>query len=462
MKRVAIVGGGPAGIVAAKELAALGIRPTIFEASSSLGGLWSVSNQRAWKSLHTNLSKYTCGFSDFLWTESTPLFPSQFQVSQYLQNYASQNLNQSDIRYHCKVTNVSKADDGKYSLSWFNHSANNSTSLHESSITKPAESDGEYTELFDDVIIATGFFNSPNTLIDRSTLTHSPEEQPLRVISSDHYSSPERYRNRTVAVIGGSFSGMEIASEVSTTAKTVFHIFPRNVYVIPKFLPVDSSNSATSFLPIDLLFYQLNQKQLGRIEDKLYASPTQTSGVEVLFKDDKEVENTHKYFQRMLGQKLYHLDPSIPNSSQSNEATLQKMMERKPHVVISDDYRQRTASNKIKQILGKVDSITAHSIVIRESNGNLRDLELELDDCIVCTGFHPNLSFLNTEILSILKYNASDSFAPIITYRDILHKDLPHLYFVGMYKGPYFGVMELQAVSLFFSIQFSLHKLIKT
>jgi hypothetical protein len=30
----------------------------------------------------------------------------------------------------------------------------------------------------------------------------------------------------------------------------------------------------------------------------------------------------------------------------------------------------------------------------------------------------------------------------------MLHPVLPGLYFVGMYKGPYFGVIELQAVSV--------------
>jgi cation diffusion facilitator CzcD-associated flavoprotein CzcO len=456
MKRVAIVGGGPAGIIAAKELVAVGIRPTIFEASSSLGGLWSVSNHRAWKSLHTNLSKYTCCFSDFPWTDSTPLFPSQLQVNQYLQNFANQNLGLSEIRYDCKVTNIRKADDGKYSLSWLNQSLRMMNASQESNTEKSFTAktvENEFTELFDEVIVATGFFNSPHSLTQQTDLAYRSKESSLTIISSDQYSSPEKYQNRSVAVIGGSFSGMEIASELSKTAKMVFHIFPRNVYVIPKFLPVDSLNPATAFIPVDLLFYQLNQKQLGRLEDRLYSNATTANGVEVLFKEDKDVEGTHKYFQQMLGQKLYHTQPSTTGNSKTSEETFQEMMARKPHVVISDDYRQRTASNRIKQIVGIVETITDRSIVLREKDGNLHDLDIQVDDCIVCAGFHPNLSFFDQDILSVLKYDAHDSFTPIITYRDILHKDLPHLYFVGMYKGPYFGVMELQAVSCLCSFE---------
>lgn len=44
-----------------------------------------------------------------------------------------------------------------------------------------------------------------------------------------------------------------------------------------------------------------------------------------------------------------------------------------------------------------------------------------------------------------MKYDPNDSFAATTLAWDTLHPELPNLGFCGMYRGPYFGIMELQA-----------------
>lgn len=75
-----------------------------------------------------------------------------------------------------------------------------------------------------------------------------------------------------------------------------------------------------------------------------------------------------------------------------------------------------------------------------------------VDDIILCTGFSPSLDFLDTSLLTTLQYDRNDSLQPLILHRELIHPDVPGLYFVGMYRGSYFATMELQAVTLIFHI----------
>ena len=56
-KRIAIIGGGSAGVVAARKLCEAGHLPTIFEAGAGFGGIWSPTplNTAVYKNLRTNL-----------------------------------------------------------------------------------------------------------------------------------------------------------------------------------------------------------------------------------------------------------------------------------------------------------------------------------------------------------------------------------------------------------------------
>ncbi len=64
--RVAVIGAGPGGVVAAKHLIEAGISPTVFEASDDLGGQWYVSapHSGVWPGMRTNTSRAMTAFSD--------------------------------------------------------------------------------------------------------------------------------------------------------------------------------------------------------------------------------------------------------------------------------------------------------------------------------------------------------------------------------------------------------------
>lgn len=64
---------------------------------------------------------------------------------------------------------------------------------------------------------------------------------------------------------------------------------------------------------------------------------------------------------------------------------------------------------------------------------------------ILGTGYCSGLTYLSQDIRDTLQYQQSDRLQPIILYHEMWHPQLPDLYFIGMYKGPNFAVMELQA-----------------
>lgn len=89
-KTVAVIGGGPAGLVSAKHLLDAGLTPTVFTRSPRTGGMWDLESPLCWSSMRTNLSNYTCVFNDLPWPpEGTLDFPTHRQMGAYLLEYAT-------------------------------------------------------------------------------------------------------------------------------------------------------------------------------------------------------------------------------------------------------------------------------------------------------------------------------------------------------------------------------------
>jgi cation diffusion facilitator CzcD-associated flavoprotein CzcO len=115
LETVAVIGAGTSGLVAARQLISAGLRPTIFEIAKNVGGAWTPSTtirqhpaSKMWNGMHTNLSKYTCRFSDWPWPDDASTFPSVEEMHVYLESYTAAFLSSSmcDFHFECKVFNV--------------------------------------------------------------------------------------------------------------------------------------------------------------------------------------------------------------------------------------------------------------------------------------------------------------------------------------------------------------------
>lgn len=217
--RVAIVGAGPGGLVAAKWLQQYGFEPVIFEQSDDIGGQWHAraSHSGVWNSMRTNTSSLTTRFSDLPYESGTPVFPANQQVHVYLQRYVVQFGLSAHLRLHTRIERIERDSTN---AGW--------------AITFVTEADEPQTEVFPYVVIASGRYHKPvmpavpglDSFSGAGGISHTFQ-----------YKDPDRYRGQRVLVAGCSISALEIASDLAMLgAARVVSTYRRQRYIIHKLL----------------------------------------------------------------------------------------------------------------------------------------------------------------------------------------------------------------------------------
>src|SRR5258708_3648946 len=72
-------------------------------------------------------------------------------------------------------------------------------------------------------------------------------------------------------------------------------------------------------------------------------------------------------------------------------------------------------------------------------------IEEPYDVLIMATGFRSDLPYFSPETQTKIEYRPQDSHHPFLAHRLTFHPDLPNAAFVGMYRGPFMGVVMLQS-----------------
>lgn len=242
-------------------------------------------------------------------------------------------------------------------------------------------------------------------------------------------------------------SGVEAASAVAlhlstistyniphTQEMTVHHIHSRPFWTLPTYLPHESSESGPSFLPLDLAMYNLGRRPPGPIEYSLGPIP-----------QEKAVK-TNNYFHSLLGddyEKYAHMDSSGSRKSRTQP----------PWVAIGNDYAEFVRSGRIQTSMGRVTSIHSGqgtgvaSLQYEGPQGSSETID-NVAAIVMATGFTPykSLSLLPDEVLATLDYSETDPFSPLILDKGgTIRSEVSDVGFVGFYRGPYWGVMEMQA-----------------
>ncbi|RDW68554.1 hypothetical protein BP5796_09211 [Coleophoma crateriformis] len=463
-KRVCIVGAGPSGLVAAKTL--LHEHPgvfqcTIYEKSDRIGGLWPSSESDVDGMVHpdmcTNQSKHTVAFSDLAWDEAAPSFPKAWQVGQYLQKYLDMYLKPSsacEILTKWAVVKIDepKSEDGK-----------GATEGPESlwKVLVKNESSGETAvKYFDHVLIASGFFGKPKVLDTLGALaapvSHSSHFRNIpSLLSASGKQTPQGTK---IVVVGGQMSGVEVAASIAmqissavyspigqraleNAAKyTIHNVVQRPFWVMPLYFPenpvletededVKMNNPASPFLPLDLVMYNLAWKPEGPIKN--------TSG-EI---SPEAAEMTNDFMNKYVGSDQSELG--------TNDLAMKgEIRSKQPFLACSDQYTEFIRSGEIVTHRGRVTEASpdGKSIVI-ENQGS----KYQLDDVaavVFATGFKasPSISYFSSSILEQLQFDADSSEFPLaLNVHSTAHHAIPSLGFVGFYRSPYWGVMEMQA-----------------
>lgn len=173
MTTIAIIGSGPAGLVSAKTALECGLKPTVFEKGSTIGGLCRERSGAVWETMRTNLSHRSCMFSDFEWEETTEDFPNQKEVNGYLHKYAAAFQITPHLHLDSDVQSISPLGD-RWSVEW----------IHEGQKT---------SGLFDFLIVASGIFSKAfiPSIPGIETFTGS-------ILHANDYKTPESFKEKNV------------------------------------------------------------------------------------------------------------------------------------------------------------------------------------------------------------------------------------------------------------------------
>ncbi|KAJ6622641.1 FAD/NAD-P-binding domain-containing protein [Mycena sp. CBHHK59/15] len=296
IRRVAVVGAGPAGLQAGAKLIAHNFTVRLFERAPDPGGNWLYSDETplrepypdkpvgetaqlpaqlpatryyhegdegvslddrwkehwqprpVWDSLHTNSPKVSTELPDVKYDSDTPWVLSNHAIQRHVRSYASHHgLNSNDKQaapsglpvtaYSTRVEKVEKDAETHTSILTLRRMER----LPESKRILAEW----WTETFDAVVLATGPYVAPHVpdihgIVDWSKAKDG-DQFSMRHCQS--YRHPERYANKTVLIVGASVSASEIARDLSLfTQRTIASIrrslsrFPKNTEFVPEIL----------------------------------------------------------------------------------------------------------------------------------------------------------------------------------------------------------------------------------
>ncbi|KAF7142594.1 hypothetical protein RHSIM_Rhsim05G0048300 [Rhododendron simsii] len=222
-RKVAIIGAGISGLLACKYALLKGHRPTVFEAQSGLGGVWTKTVEIT----KLQIPKPLYQFSDFPWPDSvTEVFPDQNQVLEYIESYARQFDLLHHIKFNTKVVSIDyEGASSEVQQAWalWGGTGEPFDSKGGKWYITIQDTKSLSTEVcqFDFVIICVGRFSGiPN--IPEFPQGKGPEVFQGKVIHSmdyaamDYATAKELVKGKRVAVVGLQKSALDIAMECST------------------------------------------------------------------------------------------------------------------------------------------------------------------------------------------------------------------------------------------------------
>ncbi|KAK9419667.1 hypothetical protein SUNI508_07153 [Seiridium unicorne] len=212
---VAVIGAGPTGLSMLKTLREDGFKVTCFERRKQVGGLWAYTDDKsmtsALRSTVANISKYTCGMSDFPMPDKYPHHLSSAEFQDYLESYAKHFDLLKDIVFGASLKQVNRSKDGtKWRLE--------------------LERDGKSQfEEFDKVAFTHGYQTKANM-----PLFEDQEKFEGPIIHTQQYKFAEDYKDKKVVVVGIGSTAGDVIGELIPVASKVYASHRRGIVIVPR------------------------------------------------------------------------------------------------------------------------------------------------------------------------------------------------------------------------------------
>lgn len=269
MGKYAVIGAGPCGLGAAKNLKDQGLDFDGFEASSEVGGVWNINNpvSSVYASAHLISSKTMTEYKDFPMKEEVADYPSYKEVFEYLKDYADHFDIRSKFKFNTYVEKLER-DGDKWILT---------------------EKDGT-TNKYDGVLICNGAFSEPN-------IPNFKGEFAGEIIHSKEYDKAEIFEGKRVLVVGGGNSACDIAVDAVHRGKKVSMSVRRGYHFVPKYIfgkPADTMGGLIQLPP------SIKNKIDGKISKWFTGDPVKLG----FPKPDHDLYEVHPIVNSLV---LYHL-----------------------------------------------------------------------------------------------------------------------------------------------------------
>jgi Flavin-binding monooxygenase-like len=228
MPRVGVIGAGPSGIAAAKNLLQAGLRDVVvFERNREVGGNWIFSPGKTHSSVfdttHIISSKTLSQYEDYAFPEGYPDYPGHKELLAYFQGYAQRFGVDRLIRFGAEVLKAEPEPAGGWRVTL----------------------GGGGVERFDHLLVANGHHFHPR-------MPSYPGRFAGAFVHSHDYKTSAPLEGRRVLVLGGGNSACDIAVETARVSAFTAISMRRGYYFVPKFLfgiPSDVLHAKVVFIP---------------------------------------------------------------------------------------------------------------------------------------------------------------------------------------------------------------------
>lgn len=212
--KVCVVGAGPCGLTAIKQLLDEGHEVVCYEKNADVGGIWlrdddDGTKTKAFDNLMLTISMRLMAYSDAPFKGGRTFYTRQ-QYFEYLTDYTNRFGLMGAIRFGMEVSDIRKTERG---------------------FVVTSQHDGvESEDSFDAVAICSGPFKTPHREVRELT-----GFQGERVHSAE-YRNPERFRGKRVLVVGLAESGADIVREIGDVASTTTLAIRSYSFLLPRII----------------------------------------------------------------------------------------------------------------------------------------------------------------------------------------------------------------------------------
>jgi cation diffusion facilitator CzcD-associated flavoprotein CzcO len=334
---IGVIGAGLSGLVAIKELIARGHNVTCFEATESVGGVFS--DPRTYDSVLLTVSNYFMAYSDFMPTSERLRFWTKAEYQAYLERYADHFDLRSRIRFGARVVQLTRQGDGYRVLA--------------------AQGGTEQTHLFDAVALCSGQFQKVNL-----PEIEGAKEFGGEILHSTAYRNAEEFRGKRVLCVGLGESSADVTTEIGEVADKTILSLRRYPLVAQRYFAVLDKDSYNVRYPLDVFTSSRTYNSLPR---DIHTRVTQNTF--------RQFTNSYDPAMRLRGQWNLSAGPESQQVIMKNERIFDAI-----------------ADGQVEVNVGGIQRLTRGGVVF--CDGTIE----QIDAVVFCTGFRFEVPFLELQV----------------------------------------------------------------